>query len=699
MISIFDDKDGYRIDVDYDASRYNNSDMSKFVAALKCFAAYASENADCEVVNIPLISDKEESELLSLGKGDVLHYDRNLTLVDVIRRQVAATPDATAIVFRDKRLSYRELDELTDRLAAYLQQMGVKPEQAVGVMIDRSELMAIYPIAVMKAGAAYMPLDSHFPEERLQFMCEDAGVSLILADDGIVSQAMPHYTGKVFCASELNTLKKPANKPVAAITPDNMFVILYTSGSTGKPKGCMLEHGNIVNFCHWYVKEFDVTNDDRAVAYANFGFDAHMMDLYPALSVGASVYIIPSDLRMDLMAMNKYMEEQQLTIAFMTTQIGYMFATSIENHSLRLLSVGGEKLQPLKKPRFRFYNGYGPTECTLYSTCYNITHDYNSSLIGRPLANYQLRVVDKHMNLVPRGVPGELVVMGVGVGRGYLNRPDMNAEKFITIDEQRAYRTGDLVRWSEDGNIEYIGRIDGQVKLRGLRIELGEIESRVAEHEAVKQVCVDVKEIGSVQNLVCYYVVKEGQAIDEDALKAWIGETLTAFMVPEFYVKMDKFPFTPNGKVNRRELPIPEAKEEEIVAPETETEKKLYDIAIEMLKVDKLGVTTSLISYGLTSLTAMRLSALLQQRLMVAIPVAELLAHPTIREIGEFIDSSQAKSTKVADIFTKRTPQASDGASLQKGNPLQAKGNPLQAKGNPFAPKKNPLQSNNNNKK
>ena len=706
MISIFDDKDGYRIDVDYDASRYNNSDMSKFVAALKCFAEYASENADCEVVNIPLISDKEESELLSLGKGDVLHYDRNLTLVDVIRHQVAATPDATAIVFRDKQLTYRELDELTDRLAAYLQQMGVKPEQAVGVMIDRSELMAVYPIAVMKAGAAYMPLDSHFPEERLQFMCEDAGVSLILADDGIVSQAMPHYSGKVFCASELDTLKKPANKPVAAITPDNMFVILYTSGSTGKPKGCMLEHGNIVNFCHWYVKEFDVTKEDRAVAYANFGFDAHMMDLYPALSVGASVYIIPSDLRMDLMAMNKYMEEQQLTIAFMTTQIGYMFATSIENHSLRLLSVGGEKLQPLKKPRFRFYNGYGPTECTLYSTCYNITKDYNSSLIGRPLANYQLRVVDKHMNLVPRGVPGELVVMGVGVGRGYLNRPDMNAEKFITIDEQKAYRTGDLVRWSEDGNIEYIGRIDGQVKLRGLRIELGEIESRVAEHEAIKQVCVDVKEIGSVQNLVCYYVVKEGNDIEEDALKAWIGETLTAFMVPEFYVKMDKFPFTPNGKVNRRELPIPEAKEEEIVAPETETEKKLYDIAVEMLKVDKLGVTASLISYGLTSLTAMRLSALLQQRLMVAIPVAELLSHPTIREIAEYIDSNQAKSTKVADIFTKRAPQTSDGASVQKenllqtkGNPLQAKGNPLQAKGNPFAPKKNPLQSNNNNKK
>jgi acyl carrier protein len=209
-----------------------------------------------------------------------------------------------------------------------------------------------------------------------------------------------------------------------------------------------------------------------------------------------------------------------------------------------------------------------------------------------------------------------------------------------------------------------------------------------------------------VQNLVCYYVEKEGYNINEEALKAWIGETLTAFMVPEFYVKMDKLPFTPNGKVNRRELPIPEAKEVEIVAPETETEKKLYDIAIEMLKADKLGVTTSLISYGLTSLTAMRLSALLQQRLMVAIPVADLLSHPTIREIAEYIDSGQAKSTKVADIFTKRTPQTSEGTSEQKGNPLQAKGNPLQAKGNPlqaksnpFAPKKNPLQSDDNNNK
>ena len=642
------------LELKFDNRLYTEQQMLRTLHALQCIIHGILANPDAQVNTLKLLDAEDEQELLALGKGETLEYDRNLTLVDVIRHQVDATPDATAIVFRDKRLTYRELDELTDRLAAHLQQMGVKPEQAIGVMIDRSELMAVYPIAIMKAGAAYMPLDCHFPEERLQFMCEDAGVSLILADDGIVEQAMPHYTGKTFCASELNTLKKPEKKPIAAITPDNMFVILYTSGSTGKPKGCMLEHGNIVNFCHWYIKEFNVTQEDRAVAYANFGFDAHMLDLYPALSVGASVYIIPSDLRMDLMSMNKYMEEQQLTIAFMTTQIGYIFATSIENHSLRLLSVGGEKLQPLKKPPFRFYNAYGPTECTLYSTCYNITKDYNSSLIGRPLANYQLCIVDKNMNLVPRGIPGELVVMGVGVGRGYLNRPDVNAEKFITMNQQRAYRTGDLVRWSEEGNIDYIGRIDGQVKLRGLRIELGEIESRVAKHESIKQVCVDVKEIRNVQNLVCYYIEKEGHHVLEEELKSWIGETLTAFMVPEFYVKMDKFPFTPNGKVNRRELPLPEAKAEEIIAPETDMEQKMWDITSQLLKTDQLGVTSNLISMGLTSLSAMRLSALFSQKLNIKISVKDILAKPYLRDMANSISQGAEEQTLKVD-YTLRS--------------------------------------------
>ena len=695
--------------------RYRASEVRLVIRTFMTIAESMISGIDKKFGDLQIVDSSEQSALLALGKGEELEFDRSETLVALFRKQAQKTPDAPAIVFRDKRMSFAEVDALTNRLAVYLAKQGVGVETAVGVMIDRSELMLIYPMAIMKAGAAYMPLDSHFPEDRLAFMCDDAKVSIILSDDGIVADAMPHFEGTVYESSQLSQLAEVNDAEVQSLPnaqPDNMFVILYTSGSTGKPKGCMLEHRNIVNFCHWYVKEFDVTASDRAVAYANFGFDAHMMDLYPALSVGASVYIIPSDMRMDLMAMNKYMEEEQLTIAFMTTQIGYMFATAIENKSLRLLSVGGEKLQPLKRPPFRFYNGYGPTECTLYSTCYNIESDYDSSYIGRPLDNYQLLIVDKHMQLVPEGVPGELVVLGAGVGRGYLNRPDVNAEKFITAGQlcsgklpidssQRAYRTGDLVRWSADGNIDFMGRIDNQVKLRGLRIELGEIEARASQFDGIREVCVDVKEIGGMQNLVCYYSVATDKRVDETDLKSWLGETLTAFMVPEIYVELEKLPLTPNGKVNRRALPMPEssAGQGEIVAPETDTEKRLFEIISTALKTDQFGVTTNLISVGLTSLTAMRLSASIQQELGYEVKTKELLTTPTIRQLAEKLSKSEVKKSASMRLGAPK-PQAAGNPLQQRsgGNPLQQRsgGNPLQQRsgGNPLQQRSggNPLQ-------
>jgi thioesterase domain-containing protein len=368
----------------------------------------------------------------------------------------------------------------------------------------------------------------------------------------------------------------------------------------------VLEHHNIVNFCHWYIDELEQTPQDRAVAYANFGFDAHMMDLYPITSVGGSVYIIPSEMRMDLMAMNEYMEREGLNVAFMTTQVGYMFATTIENNSLRVLGVGGEKLQPLSKPKFRFYNGYGPTECTLYSTWYNVDADYDCAYIGRPLTNYQLYVVDQNLRLVPRGAAGELIVAGAGVGRGYLNRPEQNAEKFITFMGQKAYRTGDLVRWSPDGNIDFIGRIDGQVKLRGLRIEMGEIEARTSKYPGITCSAVDVKEICGTQHICCYFTADT--EIDTDSLKDFLAEKLTDYMIPTAYMQMEKLPLTPNGKVNRRALPIPTLiVETENVAPETEAEKTLFDIVSGLLNTNQFGVTDDLTYLGLTSLLGIKM--------------------------------------------------------------------------------------------
>ncbi len=620
------------VNLEFDPAKYRKDEMDQVMHVMRQMLLTMAQQPEADVSQLPPLDRHDATALVQLGLGETLTYDASQTLVDLFTTQAQKTPDNICIVFQEKRLTFREVDHITDRLAVLLQQQyDVQPEMAVGVMIDRSELMLLYPMAIMKAGAAYMPLDFHFPADRLSFMCKDASVGLILSEGDRVREAMPDFDGQVITSEVLDHLDEVKGdlNPKRKARPENMFVILYTSGSTGKPKGVVLEHRGIVNFCHWYVKDFDVTASDRAVAYANFGFDAHMIDLYPVTSVGGSVYIISSDMRMDLMAMNEYMEREQLTLVFLTTQVGYMFATTIENHSLRLLSLGGEKLQPVKKPRFRFYNVYGPTECTLFSTFYNIDRDYNSSYIGRPLAGYQLYVVDQNMNLVPQGAAGELIVAGIGVARGYLNRPDQTAEKFVNFMGQSAYRTGDLVRWSADGNIEFLGRIDTQVKLRGLRIELGEIEARVSQYPQITSCAVDVKEVCGAQHICCYFTADA--EIDVESLKTYLADKLTDYMVPTAYLQMEKLPLTPNGKVNRKALPVPSISiETENVAPETEKEQTLFDIAKDLLKTDQFGVTDDLTKLGLTSLLAIRMVMMATKR-NINIKLNDLMKNKSIR--------------------------------------------------------------------
>ncbi|WP_162074484.1 amino acid adenylation domain-containing protein, partial [Chryseobacterium fistulae] len=320
----------------------------------------------------------------------------------------------------------------------------------------------------------------------------------------------------------------------------DMSVILYTSGSTGRPKGCILEQGNLLNFSHWYSNEYNITSSDRGIAYANFSFDAHMMDLYPLLFCGGCIHIIPSSMRMDMMLLNKYIEENNITIAFLTTQIGAQIVSMFENSSLRLLSVGGEQLPALKKPSYPFINMYGPTECTIGTSFYEVKRDFDNKLIGRPLANYQLYIVDQSLHMVPKGVAGELCVGGAGVSRGYLNRADLTSEKFIELNGSRIYRTGDLVRWNEDGELEYLGRIDNQVKLRSLRIELGEIESVMSRYDGIQHAIVDVKKIGGLQYLCGYYISDE--LIEEADLRDYLLLSLADYMVPTTFMKLESFP-------------------------------------------------------------------------------------------------------------------------------------------------------------
>ena len=652
-IYVFQAHDRYEIRCEYNDSLYEYGEMKAFASALKNTVLNILQNPDHVCGDISILSADEEAEIIRLSRGKQMDHDRSLSLVDLFEAQVKKSPDSIAVVFEDRKFTYRELDQVTGRIAFALRAAGVQREKVVGIMIDRSEYMVIFPLAVLKAGGAYMPLDYTMPSDRLSYMVKDAGAGYILSEGSRVADALPGFDGVVINTQDVATLVDLGNTVLPGPAPSDMFVLLYTSGTTGNPKGCMLEHRNIVNFCRWYAGEFDVTPRDRSVAYANFAFDAHMMDIYPLITAGASVYIIPSGMRMDLLRMNRYMEENGLTIAFMTTQIGRQFAEDIENHSLRLLSIGGERLIPTKKPPYRFYNAYGPTECTIYSTVYNITSDYNSGIIWKSLHNVSSYIMDRNLQLLPVGVAGELCIGGEGVGRGYFNRAELTREKFVDWRGEKLYRSGDLARYNSAGEIEYFARLDNQVKLRGLRIELGEIESAMSAYDGISSSVVAVKEIGGVQHLCGYFTAKK--AIDTEAFKNYLRTGLTEFMVPTAMIRMEKLPLTNNGKVNRNLLPVPQIILEDKVAPRTEAEQQLFDIIAAMLKTTDFGITTNLFSLGLTSILAIKLSVAIQKQLGLAVQTRDILKLKTIREIAGMADQGTTVTAMPAASYEKRT--------------------------------------------
>ena len=651
----------YHIKAEYNSNEYSEKLIATFLESYE--TALEGFLTQTFLRDIDICTENQCAVLEGFNQTEV-EYDHSETIVSLFRKQAAATPDNIALVYKDKHYTYREVDEISDRIAAYIHKQGLQHEDVVSVLIPRSEWMAIASLGVVKAGCAYQPLDPSYPSERLNFMMKDADAKLLIADEEL-RPIVNEYQGDVLLTKDITTLPNvDVNSQLSTlnsklITPSSLFIMLYTSGTTGTPKGCQLEHRNIVAFCEWYQRKFHLTYDCRVSAYASYGFDACMMDLYPALTCGATVHIIPEELRLDLVALNEYFENQYITHAFMTTQVAYQFATSIENHGLRYLLTGGEKLAGLIPPtNYTLVNIYGPTESTVCVTNFDVTEPMNNIPIGAALDNIKLYVVDKAGRRQPVGAAGELWVAGQQVSRGYLNRPEKTAEVYIdnpfTTNEQYAhiYRTGDIVRYLPDGNIQFVGRKDGQVKIRGFRIELKEVETVIRQFPGIKDATVQAFDEEGGGKFIAAYIVADEQ-IDIEAMNDFIMDQKPPYMVPAVTMQIDRIPLNQNQKVNKKALPKPvkELKVESLElkdVPMNMLEEKLHRIIADVVKTEDFGVTTVLGYVGLTSISAIRLATLIYKQFGVSLDAKSLVKTGTVQSIeNEILDRLLNASSQV----------------------------------------------------
>ena len=636
----------YVLTAEYRSDMYSEAFVDGILEAYE--AAMSSMLKTKYISEISVISENAANKIAEFNHTEC-EYDRSKTISDMFEETVQTIPDHTAVVFKDKKYTYQELDEISDRLGKYIASKGIGREDVVSILIPRCEYMAIAPMGVIKAGAAYQPLDPTYPKDRLMYMLEDSSAKLLIADRELLS-LVDGYQGPVLFTDEIMQLE---NTDAELKKPElhDLFILLYTSGSTGVPKGCMLEYGNITAFCHWYKKYYSIDSDSKVAAYASFGFDASMMDIYGAITNGAELHIIPEEIRLDFIGLQRYFEENGITHSFMTTQVGRQFALEMDCKSLKYLSVGGEKLVPCEPPKgYKFFNAYGPTEATIFTTVFEVDKYYPNVPIGKALDNFKLYVTDKFGHMLPYGACGELMLSGWQVSRGYLNKPEKTAEVYTkniyddTEGYEVLYHSGDVARYLPDGNIQIIGRKDSQVKIRGFRIELSEVEEVIRRYEGIKDATVVAFDEPNGGKYIAAYVVSDSE-ININSLNDFIKETKPAYMVPAVTMQIDKIPLNQNQKVNKKALPMPERKAEEIIQPQNEIQQKLFDCIAEVLGYTEFGITTDIYEAGLTSISAIKLNILISKAFDIVIKTSDIKNHPTIQMLEGFVQTA-GKETK-----------------------------------------------------
>ena len=638
---------GYQVTAHYAEGRYTEAFVRGFV---RMFAGVVRGMISRERLADISLADDEARAMIDAFNRTEKDYDAESTVVDLFRRQAARTPDAECLVFEEKRFTYRQVDEITQRLAKRLRAIGVGRGKIAGVLIPRCEYMLIASMGVLKAGGAYLPLDPSYPPERLNLMLSDSGAMALITTEELSPIISADFAGERLFVSQIPALPDPpADLP--APTKDDLFVMLYTSGSTGTPKGVMFAHSNTMVTAAWERDFYALGPGANVTAYASYGFDANVFDTYATITSGATLHIISDEIRLDLLALQRYFNENRVTHSTMTTQVGRQFALLEGTTTLKHLSVAGEKLTPLAPPRgMRLYNLYGPTEGSILATGFTVDRLYRDIPIGRAIDNVKIYVVDPCGRLLPPGASGELWISGAHVTQGYRNRPDKTREAYGEnpfcgdAGYERVYRTGDIVRYMSDGCLQFIGRRDGQVKVRGFRVELTEVEEVVRRFPGIRDATVAAFDDPAGGKFIAAYVVSDSP-VDADALSDFIRAEKPPYMVPAVVTQIDRIPLNQNQKVNRRALPRPERKAVNARKPETETQQRIFDIVADVVGHREFGIDTNLFDAGLTSVATLRLNVRLSEEFDRNMSLASLKEHDTVRKLEGCLTAGQTAKT------------------------------------------------------
>ena len=641
-LMVFYKEDSYRLSFRYRSDLYQRGVMESFADAYACAVSEFTQKEYLKDVN--LVSEQQKNLLDSFNNNDAPVEEKTVT--EYFNEWVGKTPDHELVVYNDNHYTYGEAGIITDKIASYIQSIGLARNDVAAILVPRSEWILLATYGVLKAGCAYEPLDTSYPEERLEFMVKNAQAKLLITTREMKDR-INGYNGAVLLVEELENMPHTVPAPVKNEL-DDLFVLLYTSGTTGTPKGVMLTHGNLSALVQFNRKNLKADSDAVDACYASFGFDACSQDLATFPANGGTVHVISEDIRLDLAEVEKYFTENRITHAVMTTQVGRQFALLTKSPYLKCIQVGGEALVPLDAESFTFdfINGYGPSECSVHVSNAKICGNYQKVTIGKTNDNVKGYVIDKNLNLLPVGAPGEFLVAGRQVGKGYLNLPEKTADVFIDNpfsnekNYKKAYRTGDIVRYLPDGRLEFVGRNDGQVKVRGFRVELTEVEEIIRRFDGIKDATVAAFNDPAGGKFIAAYVVSD-ENVDINALNEFILSEKPAYMVPAVTMQIDKIPLNQNQKVNRRALPKPERKDEIIVKPENEIQQKLHDITADVIGQKEISIDSDLFESGLTSIAVIRLNVELEKAFDIPFRVSDIKENSTIRKIAEFIESSE----------------------------------------------------------